>query len=48
MLGLIVGLLVPALANPHMALSSHLEGIINGIFLIVFELIWHKVLLLER
>lgn len=48
LLGLIVGLLVPALANPRMALSSHLEGIMNGIFLIVLGLIWHKVILSER
>ena len=42
-LGLIVGLIVPFLANPRMCLSSHLEGIMNGIFLIVLGLIWNKV-----
>ena len=48
LLGLITGLLVPALANPRMALSSHLEGVMNGIFLMVLGLIWHKVQLSKR
>ena len=48
LLGLVVGLFVPAMANPRMALSSHLEGIMNGIFLVVLGLIWHKVLLSNR
>ncbi len=47
-LGLIVGLLIPVLANPRMGLSSHLEGVMNGIFLIVLGLIWHKVDLPDR
>jgi hydroxylaminobenzene mutase len=42
-LGLIVGLLVPIFANPRMGLSSHIEGVLNGVFLIVLGLIWHKV-----
>ncbi|MDZ7743196.1 MAG: hydrogenase [Bacteroidota bacterium] len=42
-LGLIVGLTVPLFANPRMGLSSHLEGIMNGIFLIVLGLIWYKI-----
>jgi hydroxylaminobenzene mutase len=41
--GLIVGLFVPVFANPRMGVSSHIEGILNGIFLIVLGLIWHKV-----
>jgi hydroxylaminobenzene mutase len=41
--GLIVGLFVPVFANPRMGVSSHMEGILNGIFLIVLGLIWHKV-----
>ena len=43
--GLIVGLLVPLFANPRMGVSSHLEGVLNGIFLIVLGLIWDKVAL---
>ncbi|MBK8882750.1 MAG: hydrogenase [Bacteroidales bacterium] len=41
-LGLIVGLFIPMMANPRMGLSSHLEGLLNGIFLIVLGLIWNK------
>jgi (hydroxyamino)benzene mutase len=41
-LGLVVGLFIPMMANPRMGLSSHLEGVLNGIFLIVLGLIWSK------
>ena len=47
-LGLIVGLLVPLFANPRLGVSSHIEGILNGIFLIVLGLIWHKVELPDK
>jgi hydroxylaminobenzene mutase len=47
-LGLIVGLLAPALANPRMGLSSHIEGVLNGMFLILLGLIWPKVDLSDR
>lgn len=47
-LGLIVGLFIPMMANPRMGLSSHLEGILNGIFLIVLGLIWHRITLSAR
>lgn len=46
--GLIVGLFVPIMANPRMGVSSHLEGIMNGIFLVVLGLIWGKVELSEK
>ncbi|MBW6535801.1 MAG: hypothetical protein K0B11_12395 [Mariniphaga sp.] len=42
LLGLIVGLVVPVLANPRMGLSSHLEGVMNGMLLIIFGLIWNR------
>lgn len=42
-LGLIVGLLAPVLANPRMGLSSHIEGVMNGMLLIIIGLIWSKV-----
>jgi (hydroxyamino)benzene mutase len=45
LLGLITGLVVPAAANPRMALASHLEGLLNGIFLLVLGLIWPKLYL---
>lgn len=43
LIGLIIGLLVPIFANPRMGVSSHIEGVLNGIFLIVLGLIWNKV-----
>ena len=46
--GLITGLIVPAFANPRLAISSHIEGVLNGIFLIVLGLVWHKLALSER
>ena len=45
LLGLITGLTVPAFANPRLAVSSHIEGVLNGIFLIVLGLVWHKLAL---
>lgn len=47
-LGLIIGLLVPIFANPRMGLSSHIEGVLNGMLLIIIGLIWHKVDLSSR
>ncbi len=47
-LGLIVGLLVPVFANPRMGVSSHIEGVLNGIFLIILGLIWHKIALSDK
>lgn len=45
LLGLITGLVVPAFANPRLGVSSHIEGVLNGIFLIVLGLVWHKLAL---
>ena len=47
-LGLIVGLLAPVFANPRLGVSSHIEGVLNGIFLIVLGLIWQKVELSDK
>lgn len=41
-IGLITGFVVPHLANPRMGLSSHLEGILNGFFLVLIGLLWPK------
>lgn len=41
-LGLITGFAVPMTANPRMALSSHLEGVINGVLLLVLGAIWER------
>jgi hydroxylaminobenzene mutase len=46
--GLIVGLFVPLMGNPRMGLSSHLEGIMNGLFLMALGLIWVKVALSDK
>jgi hydroxylaminobenzene mutase len=42
LLGLISGLFVHNMTNPRMGLSAHLEGVMNGMFLIVLGLIWHR------
>ncbi len=42
-LGLISGLLVPAMMNPRMGLAGHLEGVMNGIFLIAVGAAWSRV-----
>jgi (hydroxyamino)benzene mutase len=43
LLGLVTGFAVPALKNPRMALSSHLEAVLNGMFLVVLGLLWPHV-----
>ena len=48
LLGLLTGLLVPAAANPRMALAAHLEGLMNGLFLLVLGLIWPRLNLSAR
>ena len=48
LLGLIIGFLAPALANPRMGVYSHIEGVLNGILLIVLGLIWHRLDLSEK
>lgn len=40
LVGLLTGFAVPALKNPRMALSSHLEAVLNGMFLVVLGLLW--------
>ena len=42
LLGLLTGFAIPALSNPRMGLSSHLEGTLNGMLLILFGLMWPK------
>lgn len=48
LLGLIVGLFIPLMANPRMGLSSHIEGVLNGMFLVILGIIWHKMALSGR
>ena len=40
LLGLLTGIAVPALKNARMALASHLEGLLNGMFLLLLGLLW--------
>ncbi len=37
--GLLTGFAVPMLANPRMGLSSHLEGVMNGMLLVLLGLL---------
>lgn len=48
LLGLLTGLLVPALANPRMGLSSHIEGVLNAMLLLVLGLLWPRLVLTDR
>lgn len=48
LLGLLTGFIIPALENSRMGLSSHLEGVINGMLLIIFGIIWPKLLIEEK
>src|SRR6266487_197548 len=43
LLGLITGLMEAKFSNPRMGLAAHLEGLINGIFLIAVGAIWEQV-----
>ena len=43
--GLLIGLFIPMMANVRMGLSAHLEGVMNGMFLVVLGIIWHKLLI---
>lgn len=45
LLGLLTGFIVPLAHLPRMALSSHLEGVMNGMFLIALGLCWKFIVL---
>jgi (hydroxyamino)benzene mutase len=47
LLGLFVGFAVPFLTNPRMGLTSHLEGVMNGMLLIILGLVWPRLTLGE-
>ena len=42
LLALLIGLTIPLFKIPRLGLSAHLLGILQGIFLIVVGLLWHK------
>jgi len=46
--GLLIGLFIPMMTNPRMGLSAHLEGIMNGMFLVILGLIWNKLVLNDK
>ena len=43
LLGLLLGFVEPKVANPRMGLAAHLEGLMNGTFLLALGGIWHLV-----
>jgi len=48
LLGLITGLAIPIINNHRMALSAHLEALLNGILLLVFGCLWPQLRLTQR
>ena len=42
LLGLLTGFVIPAMRNPRLGLSSHLEGVMNGMFLILLGIVWSR------
>ena len=48
MLGLLIGFVIPGLTNPRMGVSAHLEGVMNGTFLLAVGLAWPRVTLGSR
>ncbi len=42
LLGLLTGFVIPALTNPHMGVSAHLNAVMGGGFLISLGLIWRE------
>jgi hydroxylaminobenzene mutase len=48
LLGLITGFMTANLKNPRMGLAAHLEGVMNGTFLIAAGLIWNDLRLLNK
>lgn len=48
LLGLATGLISEKLTNPRMGLSAHLEGLMNGTFLVAVGAAWSQVRLTER
>ena len=45
LLGLLTGFAIPALTNPRMGLTSHLEALMNGMFLVLLGLLWPRLAL---
>jgi hydroxylaminobenzene mutase len=48
LVGLLSGLAVPTVTNPRMGLAAHLEGVMNGTFLIAVGAVWTRLVLSTR
>lgn len=48
LLGLLTGFVIPGLPNSRMGLASHLEGVMNGTFLIALGAVWNHLVLTKR
>ena len=48
LLGLIVGFFIPVMTSSRLGVSAHLEGTMNGMFLMILGLLWHKLYLSEK
>ncbi|KAF0128400.1 MAG: putative hydroxylaminobenzene mutase [Bacteroidetes bacterium] len=48
LLGLFIGLFIPMMTNPRMGLTAHLEGVMNGMLLVILGLIWNRIILNDR
>lgn len=48
LLGLITGFVVMTLENPRMGLAAHLEGVMNGMFLVIVGFIWAELNITTR
>ena len=48
LLGLLIGFASPAFRNPRLVLSAHLEGVMNGMVIVLVGLIWNFVRLSDR
>jgi hydroxylaminobenzene mutase len=48
LLGLVTGFIEPLFANVRMGLAAHLEGVMNGTFLVALGAVWNEVKLSPR
>ena len=48
LLGLVTGFVEQQFANMRMGLAAHLEGVMNGTFLVALGAVWHEVKLSPR
>jgi hydroxylaminobenzene mutase len=48
LIGLITGFIIMTVKNPRMALAAHLEGVMNGTFLVVAGFVWNELKITYR